>query len=148
MRKGLTIQQEKFCLKYHECGNASEAYKYAYPRSLKWKYDSLNCEASKLRNNTKVLQRIKELEEEAQQASLITKEGNLKILHEIMNNPNANETARIKAIEVSNKMLGYDAPVKSEVTGRDGKDLFESNDYSKLTIDELKTLKQLHEKMR
>ena len=26
----LTIKQEKFCNKYLECGNASEAYRYAY----------------------------------------------------------------------------------------------------------------------
>ncbi|MFR4024933.1 MAG: terminase small subunit [Alistipes indistinctus] len=27
MAKGLTIKQEKFCNKYLECGNASEAYR-------------------------------------------------------------------------------------------------------------------------
>lgn len=30
MAKGLTIKQEKFCNKYLECGNASEAYRFAY----------------------------------------------------------------------------------------------------------------------
>ena len=30
MAKGLTMKQEKFCNKYLECGNASEAYRFAY----------------------------------------------------------------------------------------------------------------------
>lgn len=33
MAKKLTIKQEKFCNKYLECGNASEAYRYAYNTS-------------------------------------------------------------------------------------------------------------------
>lgn len=69
----LTIKQEKFCLKYLECGNASEAYRYAYrcgksTDKLVWE------SSSKLLNSPKVATRVKELQQATQQQSEITKE--------------------------------------------------------------------------
>ena len=67
----LTIKQEKFILKYFECGNATEAYRFAY-RTLRMKDKQINEEASKLLNeekNPKVAQRLKELKEKAQKES-------------------------------------------------------------------------------
>lgn len=55
MKKGLTIKQEKFCNKYLECGNASEAYRYAY-NCLKMSDNSVWCNASQLLSDTKVIQ--------------------------------------------------------------------------------------------
>ena len=59
----LTIKQEKFILKYFECGNATEAYKYAYD-ATKMKDKQINEEASKLLKHPKITQRLKELREE------------------------------------------------------------------------------------
>ena len=73
MAKGLTIKQEKFCNKYLECGNASEAYRFAYDCS-KMSDDSVWCNASQLLSDTKVTQRVKELQTELQKASDISKE--------------------------------------------------------------------------
>lgn len=70
----LTIKQEKFCLKYHECGNASEAYRYAYVNSEKWKEKTVWERASVLSKNNKVITRVKELQEEQKSKSDITKE--------------------------------------------------------------------------
>jgi phage terminase small subunit len=60
----LTIRQEKFAHEFILTGVASEAYRRAYPRSLKWKETSVQCEASKLLANPNVSQRVEELREE------------------------------------------------------------------------------------
>lgn len=52
---------------------------------------------------------------------------------------------KLKAIDTINKMLGFDAPIKTEHTGKDGKDLF-VNDLSKLTTEELLLYHNLLEK--
>lgn len=64
----LTIKQEKFLLKYFECGNATEAYKHAY-NATKMKDESIWVRASELLNDSKVTVRLKELREEAQAKS-------------------------------------------------------------------------------
>lgn len=120
--KGLTIKQERFVNKYLECGNASEAYRFAYDcsnlaDSTIWSKSSL------MLDDNKVRARVEELREEIKDKSNITKEGNLAILYSIMNDKAESPAVRIKAIEVSNKMLGFDAPEKREITGKDGKDL-------------------------
>ena len=69
--KKLTQKQEKFCLKYFECGNATEAYRAAYSTSrLKdktvWEY------ASRLASNSKVIARVNELRAKAEAQSIWT----------------------------------------------------------------------------
>ena len=115
----LTVKQEKFANKYLECGNASEAYRYAYDCS-KMNEETVWKRAWELLKNGDVTGRVKELQNVMQTKSDITKEGNLAILHSIMNNKNESPSVRIKAIEVANKMLGFDAPEKKELTGKDG----------------------------
>ena len=83
MAKGLTIKQGKFCNKYLECGNASEAYRFAYDCS-KMSDDSVWCNASQLLSDTKVTQRVKELQTELQKASDISKERVLEELGAIL----------------------------------------------------------------
>lgn len=71
-RKGLTIKQEKFCNKYLECGNASEAYRYAYECS-NMSENAVWDEASKLlRNNPLVAHRVEYLKENLAEASGIS----------------------------------------------------------------------------
>ena len=79
MGKGLTVRQEKFAQKYVECGNASEAYRYAYPSSAKWKDKTVWEKASRITANDKVKARIEELKEASRQASQITREEILKL---------------------------------------------------------------------
>lgn len=67
----LTIKQEKFCNKYLECGNASEAYRYAYDCS-KMSDNSVWCNASQLLADTKVAQRLEYLKSHLAEASGIT----------------------------------------------------------------------------
>lgn len=67
----LTIKQEKFCNKYLECGNASEAYRYAYDCS-KMSDNSVWCNASQLLADTKVAQRLEYLKNHLTEAAGIT----------------------------------------------------------------------------
>ena len=59
--RGLTEQQEHFCLEYAKSGNASAAYRIAYPRSLKWKDVSVNVAATRMSAKASVSLRIAEL---------------------------------------------------------------------------------------
>ena len=59
--RGLTGQQERFCLEYAKSGNASAAYRIAYPRSLKWKDVSVNVAATRMSAKASVSLRIAEL---------------------------------------------------------------------------------------
>lgn len=70
-KASLTIKQEKFCNKYLECGNASEAYRYAYDCS-KMSDNSVWCNASQLLAATKVAQRLEYLKSHLAEASGIT----------------------------------------------------------------------------
>lgn len=70
-KASLTIKQEKFCNKYLECGNASEAYRYAYDCS-KMSDNSVWCNASQLLADTKVAQRLEYLKSRLAEASGIT----------------------------------------------------------------------------
>lgn len=57
----LTVKQEKFALKYAECGDASKAYRHAYDAE-NMKPHTINVKASELLKNGKVSARVKELE--------------------------------------------------------------------------------------
>ena len=70
-KASLTIKQEKFCNKDLECGNASEAYRYAYDCS-KMSDNSVWCNASQLLADTKVAQRLEYLKSHLAEASGIT----------------------------------------------------------------------------
>lgn len=70
-KASLTIKQEKFCNKYLECGNASEAYRYAYDCS-KMSDNSVWCNASQLLADTRVAQRLEYLKSHLAEASGIT----------------------------------------------------------------------------
>lgn len=68
----LSPQREKFTQEYVLCGIAADAYRVAYPKSLKWQDNSVHVEASKLLSNTKVLLRVEELQAEAKKKYDVT----------------------------------------------------------------------------
>lgn len=70
----LTPQQEKFCTGI-ACGlSQADAYRKAYPKSLKWKDKTVWEKASVLAGNDKVKARVKELAEKAAAKNEITVE--------------------------------------------------------------------------
>ncbi|HAR38824.1 MAG TPA: hypothetical protein DCS09_09790 [Porphyromonadaceae bacterium] len=66
-QKQLTINQEKFAQEYILTGNASEAYRRAYPKSLKWKDNAVQVAGSKLLANPIVSVRVEELRVEVKE---------------------------------------------------------------------------------
>lgn len=81
MAKVLTIKQERFCQKYLECGNASEAYRFAYePKRCTDK--SIWENASKLLSNAKVAPRLAELKSQAAEVCNLERADALRMLSE------------------------------------------------------------------
>lgn len=81
MSKGkLTLKQEKFCLKYLECGNASEAYRYAFDCS-NTKDSTVWVRACELLQNGKVSVRLSQLKENLAEAAGVSA---LRVLREHM----------------------------------------------------------------
>lgn len=80
MPRRLTKPQLKFCLEYFKTGNASEAHRRAYPKSLKWKPESVHRKAHELLQNVKIEARLKELAEKAMRVDEITAERIIKEL--------------------------------------------------------------------
>ena len=121
----LTQKQEKFVLKYFECGNATEAYRYAYPRSKSWKDKSVAEKASyELNNNVKIMSRLQELRDKEEQKSQTTRDDILKRLEQMIFSQQSLGIDKIdlaamnKSIDLYNKMRGYNEPEKHDVTQR------------------------------
>jgi phage terminase small subunit len=68
----LTDQQEIFALEIAKTGQQAAAYRIAYPKSRKWKDDSVYSTASKLANTPKILQRVEELKAPAIEKAGVT----------------------------------------------------------------------------
>lgn len=67
----LTVKQEKFVRKYLECGNASEAYRYAYD-SARMKEETVNNAAYKLLQKGEIRARLEHLKAHLAEASGIS----------------------------------------------------------------------------
>jgi phage terminase small subunit len=72
MADKLTPKQEAFAQKYVECLNASEAYRTAYNVSEDTKPESVWCNASQTLSDTKVAQRVAELQKEHRERHAVT----------------------------------------------------------------------------
>lgn len=156
-------------MKYHECGNASEAYRGVYS-CVNMKPDSVNNKAYELLRKVEITARVKELQNATAKRSDITKErilGELakigfssiasmhntwidrKLFEELTDEQKASIKSistrvrraiindepieveevkielydKLRALESISKMLGYDAPIKTEITGKGGESL-------------------------
>jgi hypothetical protein len=78
----LTGKQERFCIEYIECGNASEAYRRAYDAG-KMLPATVNRKAVDLMDDAKIVARLKELRQPAIENAQITLESHLAKLAEL-----------------------------------------------------------------
>ena len=110
----LDPKRESFCQLYIELGNASEAYRQAFPES-KMNSNSLAVEACKLKKNPKVSLRIKELMEMHQKNHSITVDSLLKELEEARTVARDGEkqqpSAMVSATMGKAKLLGLDKQI-------------------------------------
>jgi phage terminase small subunit len=110
----LSAKHKAFCDEYLANGmNALRAYATVYKVS-----DSVaGPSGDRLLKNVKVKDYIQEQQEITSQRLNITKEQLLLDLQDIKNrNMGVRDSLSIKAIEVMNKMSGFDAPIKQEIT--------------------------------
>lgn len=110
-------RQEKFCIEFVRCGNATEAYKRAGYQVKTEEAAGVN--ASRLLRNANVQQYIAKLREKADDAKILNAKERRMILSEIVNDLEASKRDRIRAIDVMNKMDGIYI-TKTELTGADG----------------------------
>jgi phage terminase small subunit len=73
MAKKITPRQEQFALKFFECSNASEAYRYAY-KADNMKDETIWREAHNVLKNPNVATMVEELREEAKEKAKVTHE--------------------------------------------------------------------------
>lgn len=110
----LSAKHKAFCDEYLANGlNATQAYKTVYKVSDK----VAGASAPRLLDNVRVKEYLQQEGEKTAQRLQITKEGLLQDLMQIKeNNIDTRPVTAMKAIEIINKMSGFDAPVKSEIT--------------------------------
>ena len=109
------------------------SYRESFPKAKRWKDNTVDSRASELIKASEVLGRYKELQEEAQDAAIMTRKERMVTLSEIAKNAEK-EADMIKAIDTLNKMDG-DYTSKVELSGS-----VNSNPYEGLTEEELRKL--------
>ena len=129
---GLTPQQEAFCVALVKHGNATQAYREAYP-AQKMKPDSLAVKACRLANTDKIRLRVESLRSNARKRSGITLDDHMRDLKALRNAAAAVKqfgpaiTAEMARGKVSGLYTPDDesgdvpAPVKVEISVVDGR---------------------------
>ena len=116
MKRGLTSQQEAFAQAVASGKSQSDAYRSAYPKSLKWKPDSVWQQASKLMADTKVSTRIDSIRAELAERGLWTRENSVNALIGVLKNPDKASDI-VAAVKELNAMEGFNKPHKLDITG-------------------------------
>lgn len=119
----LTPKQEKFCQKYIETGNASEAYRQSYDCE-NMKPESVNRLAKDLLDNIKITSRLNELQNEHKERHDITVDTLLAELEEVRTlalvpkgeNGTLQLNVAVNAIMGKAKLLGLDKKVVDNIS--------------------------------
>jgi len=111
----LTPKQEAYVQNLVSGMSQREAYRAAYPSSLKWKDKSVDNKASALLNkNGEILARYNELKERSANKAVLTRARKKELLRSIAESEEAAVSDRLKAIDLDNKMEGDYAATKVE----------------------------------
>jgi phage terminase small subunit len=119
----LSRQREDFAQAYIRLGDASKAFREAYPRSVNWKKESVWSKASETLKDVKVQLRIDELRQKLEDKFIWTREKSVKALVSVVEEPDKKSDV-IQAVKELNAMHGYNEPSKHELTGANGEALF------------------------
>lgn len=122
----LTPKQEAFALAYVETGNASEAYRRSYEAG-DMSAEAIQVEASRLRDHPKVALFIEAMQEENKARHRLTVDDLLRELEEARMAAYQQEKPQAAAMVAASmgkaKLLGLEAPTKTELTGPNGEPL-------------------------
>jgi phage terminase small subunit len=112
----LTANQEEFAKKVAEGMNYADAYRFAYPKQ-RMSDKTIWEAASRLKDNPKVLARIKEIRDINARPSIISAQKRKEWLTEVINDPDIDINAKLKASDQLNRMEGeYVQKVEAAVT--------------------------------
>jgi phage terminase small subunit len=111
----LTPKQEAFCQAVVSGKTLSDAYRSAYSAS-KMQDNTINTVASKLMSKYEISIRVDELKAQLSEKLLWTREDSLKTLIAVINAPD-NAGNIISSVQAINKMQGFDAAEKHELSG-------------------------------
>lgn len=106
----LTAKQEMFVQNLIKGMSQREAYRGAY-KCEGWKDSSIDCEASKLFNTPKILQRYNELQEQLQKSTIMTAIERLEYLTRVIK---GEETEKVVTVE-NGKPIVVDMPASIRV---------------------------------
>jgi len=110
----LSIKHKAFCNEYLANGmNATQAYKSVYKTNDK----VAGASGPRLLDNVRIKEYLQEQGQKTAERLEITKEGLLQDLIQIKENTiDIRPATAMKAIEIINKMSGFDAPIKQDIT--------------------------------
>ena len=116
----LTAKQEKFIQGIIEGKSQADAYRSAYD-TKRMSDNAIYREASLLMSNPKIAQRLAEISAQADKPKIMTAQKRLEWLSERIEDDEVDINAKLKAIDIMNKMQGeyvqkVEADVKSDFT--------------------------------
>lgn len=106
--KALTAQQEAFAQAIADGMSQADAFRHAYPKSLKWTPNALHPEASRMLASPKIAARIASLKAAIAEKALWTREQSVKVLAEVATQAEK-DADRVRAVAELNKMHGFEA---------------------------------------
>lgn len=112
----LTSQQEKFAQEVASGKSQSDAYRIAYPKSVKWKPETVHQAASRMMADGNVYARVEEIRAELAERGLWTREQSVLALVGVVKAPEK-ATDIVAAVKELNSMHGFNAPEKVEHSG-------------------------------
>lgn len=118
----------------------SDAYRLAYPTSLKWKDDSVHHKASEMARDVQVLSRVEKLRKDLAEKILWSREDSVNVLKEIATDSSYRGSERTAAVKELNAMHGHNSPVKLDHTSTDGSMSPVGLDVSKLSETTMKEI--------
>lgn len=128
-----SAKQEKFVQGLANGLSQRKAYRAAFPNSKKWKDSTVDVKACELAKDNKVLVRLKELQDQATNAAVMSATQRKEWLTKLVNCPEEKTNDKLKAIDILNKMDG-EYVEKVQVSGE------VNNPFEGLTTAELKEL--------
>lgn len=109
--------QEKFCIEFVRCGNATEAYKRA---GYKARSDKVaGTAAARLLGNVGIQRRIVELQSEMDSHKIMDAAERRELLTQFARDEDTGKTDRLRAMDLLNKMDGVYIN-KTQISGVDG----------------------------
>ena len=113
MQTTYELQIERYCQNRIKGMTQRKAYLDAFPRSRKWKPETVDCKACNLEATDKAAARLAELREQADriaeqeaEKACLTRVRKRQILMELAEDEDASSSDRCKAIDLDNKMQG------------------------------------------